>query len=260
VRRATEMFEAVRFMVVVFYLCLTVLLLRHLRVGVAFEAAAGAARAILQLLVMGSVLMAVFRFDSRALDAAVLTAMILTAAAIASRRTKGAGNFRVALAAVFSASALVILPMALLGVFDLTSSFLVPISGMVIGNAMNTTALSLDRLGREMTTGRKTIEAVLALGVDVEGATRGPIRESVTAALIPTLNSMKSIGLVHIPGLMTGMLLSGADPIFAAEMQAIILYLIFIGAVLSSLIATRLARRTYFTAYEAFRPLEGEGP
>ena len=253
------MFEAARFVVVAFYFALTVLLLRHLRIGAAFEAASGAARAILQLLVMGSVLLAVFRVDSRSLDALVLAAMIVTAAVIASRRTKGAGGFRIALAAVFCASALVILPMAMLGVFDLTSSFLVPISGMVIGNAMNTTALSLDRLQREMTAGRKTIEALLALGIDVDGATRGAMRESVTAALIPTLNSMKAIGLVHIPGLMTGMLLSGADPIFAAEMQAIILYLIFIGAVLSSLIATRLQRRTYFTPYQAFRPLEGEG-
>ena len=76
----------------------------------------------------------------------------------------------------------------------------------------------------------------------------------MTAALIPTLNTMKSTGIVHIPGLMTGMLLSGAEPIHAAEMQAIIIYLIFIGAVLSSLVATRLQRRSYFTSYGAFRP------
>ncbi len=250
------MFDPARFLVVVFYLGLTIVVLRHLRIGVAAEAAVAAARAIIQILIMGSVLMAVFRVDSRLLDALVLSAMVLAAAVIASRRIKVKGGFRIALASVFSASALVILPMALLGVFDLVSSFLIPISGMVIGNAMNTTALSLDRLQREMETGRKGIEALLALGVDVEHATRAAVKQSVSAALIPSLNAMKSMGIVHIPGLMTGMLLSGADPIFAAEMQAIIVYLIFIGAVLSSLVATRLHRRSYFTPSGAFRTAE----
>lgn len=253
------MFRPAPFAVVVFYFGLTVYLLRRLRVGVSREAAAGGARSILQLLVMGSVLMFVFRVDSRLLDALVLSAMIATAAFIAARRAGTRGGYRTSLAAVLAASVLVIGPMAALGVFELRSSFLVPIAGMVIGNAMNATALSLDRLQREMTTGRKSVEALLALGIDADRASEGVVRQSVRAALIPTLNSMKAIGVVHIPGMMTGMLLSGADPIWAAEMQAIILYLIFIGAVLSSLVATGLQRRAYFTPYEALRPLEGNG-
>jgi putative ABC transport system permease protein len=253
------LFEPARFLVVVFYLGLTLVVLRHLRIGVAAEAAVAASRAIIQLLIMGSLLMAVFRVDSRLLDGLVLSAMVLAAAVIASRRGSAKGGFLIAFTAVFSASALVILPMTVLGVFDRVSSFLIPISGMVIGNAMNTTALSLDRLQREMETGRKGVEALLALGIDVEEATRAAVKQSVSAALIPSLNAMKSVGIVHIPGLMTGMLLSGADPIFAAEMQAIIIYLIFVGAVLSSLVATRLHRRTFFTPFGAFRK-SGGGP
>ena len=107
-----------------------------------------------------------------------------------------------------------------------------------------------------MTVNRKNIEAVLALGVDLERATDSAVKASITASLIPGLNVMKSTGLVHIPGLMTGMLLSGADPIYAAEMQAIIIYLIFIGAVLSSFFATRLYRRSFFTPYEGLRVLD----
>lgn len=248
------MFEFGRFFIVLFYFALTVFLLRRLRINVTAEAMVGAARAILQLLIMGSVLMAVFSVDSRLLDAVVISFMVLAAAAIASRRTGIEGGFAISLAAVLSAAVLVILPMTVLGAFDRVSSFLIPISGMVVGNAMNSTALSVERLEREMKAGRKNIEALLALGLPMGTATKRALEGSVTAALIPSMNTMKSMGIVHIPGLMTGMLLSGADPIYAARMQAVIVYLIFIGAALSSLVATELLRRTWFTDFEALKP------
>ena len=122
---------------------------------------------------------------------------------------------------------------------------------------MNATALTIERLHREMELNRDEIEALLALGLEPEAAAAGVVKTSATAALIPVLNSMKTTGLVHIPGLMTGMLLSGADPLVAAGMQAIIIYLIFIGAVLASWIATGLERRRYFTDFGALRPAAG---
>jgi putative ABC transport system permease protein len=251
--------EAGRLFIVLFYFGLTVWLLRRLRVDVTTEALTGAARAILQLLVMGSVLMAVFAVDSRLLDSVVVSGMVLAAAVIASRRTGVDGGFAICLAAVLAAALLVILPMTLLGAFDRVSSFLIPISGMVVGNAMNSTALSVERLEREMEGGRKVIEALLALGLPPAEAVRRAVEGSVRASLIPSMNTMKSMGLVHIPGLMTGMLLTGADPVDAAVMQAVIVYLIFIGAALSSLTATTLLARRRFTSSEALRPLSGSG-
>jgi len=224
-----------------------------MKIRVYGEAFVGAARSIFQLLIMGSILMAVFRVDSRILDAAVLLAMITAASFTARGRLHNVVELRITFLAILAASAAVILPMTLLGAFDMVSSFLIPISGMVIGNAMNSTALTMERMHREMNMNRDNIEALLALGVDPVRAADSFARESVSAALIPVLNSMKTTGLVHIPGLMTGMLLSGANPIHAAEMQAVIIYLIFIGAVLSSLIATKLKMRTYFTDYDALR-------
>ena len=247
------MVEPYRYLVVLFYLVLTLWLLKYLKIRVYREAFTGAARTILQLLIMGSILMAVFRVDSRILDAGVLLAMVTAASFTARGRVHGGGELKITFVAILAASAAVILPMTLLGAFDRVSSFLIPMSGMVIGNAMNSTALSMERIHREMDLNRDTIEVLLALGVDPERATDSLVKKSVSAALIPVLNSMKTTGLVHIPGLMTGMLLSGADPIHAAQMQAIIIYLIFIGAVLSSLIATKLMRRTYFTDYDALR-------
>jgi len=247
------MFEPYRLIVVLFYLAITVLALRHMKLRAYIDATWGAARAILQLLIMGAILMAVFKLNSRVLDGLVLFGMVAAASFTAARRTKGMAELVIVFVSIFTASAAVIVPMATLGVFDRVSSFLIPMSGMLIGNAMNTTALSIERLHREMEMNKLQIEALLSLGIDIEHTTEMILKNSISAALIPILNSMKTTGLVHIPGLMTGMLLSGADPIFAAEMQAIIIYLIFIGAVLSSIIATRLQRRTYFTSYEALK-------
>ena len=221
------MFETTRFAVVVLYLLVTVGMLYRLRLGVHRQALAAAARTILQLLIMGSILMVVFGIDDRGLDAVMLLLMTGAAAQAARQKTGEGGDFRTALLAILFACILVIVPMSLTGVFENRSSFLIPLSGMVIGNAMNTTALTLERLDREMHLGRERIEALLALGVRPADAAAAALGGSMTAALLPSLNSMKTTGLVHIPGLMTGMLLSGSNAIFAAEMQAIIIYLIF---------------------------------
>jgi len=248
-----SMFDSARFVIVVFYLAVAIGFLYRYGLGVYRQTIVGAGRTILQLLIMGSLLTLVFGVDDRRLDAAVLLLMVGTAAHTARQKGGAGGDFGTALVAILVACVLVILPMLLTGVFDNRSSFLIPLSGMVIGNAMNTTALTLERLDREMHAGRERIEALLALGVRPVDAARTAVTGSMTAALLPSLNSMKTTGLVHIPGLMTGMLLSGADAVFAAEMQAIIIYLIFIGAVISSFMVTRLQRRVYFTDYDGLR-------
>jgi len=245
--------DPLRLGVVALCLALLLVVLRRLRIPVVREAASGAARTILQLLIMGSILLAVFRIDRRGLDAAMLFGMVAAAAFAARRRARDRGDLAVTFSGILLASAAVILPMTLLGVFERRSSFLIPLSGMVIGNAMNAAALSLERLRREMELNHERIEALIALGFAPEPATDSVLSESAAAALIPVLNSMKTTGLVHIPGLMTGMLITGSDPLHAAQMQAVIIYLIFIGAALSSVVVTRLQRRRYFTSTGALR-------
>jgi len=145
----------------------------------------------------------------------------------------------------------VILPMVCAGVFELRTSFLVPISGTVIGNAMNATALALERLQSDLRARRDQVEAWLSLGIDPDTATRPSAELSLQAALIPTMNSLKTTGIVHIPGTMLGMLLGGQSPVKAAEMQWTILVLVFVGALLSALLVGRLGRRLFFTELEA---------
>jgi putative ABC transport system permease protein len=243
------MLEPLKLGIVLLYLGITILVLRLLDLRIHLESITASLRAMFQLLIVGSILLAVFSADSPSINAAVLAGMIAIAAYTSAQRTRLPGSERVTLFTIAVTSAVIILPMLMFGVFEAASRFLIPISGMIIGNAMNSTSLALERLDREIRTGRDEIEACLSLGLDPVAATRDHVRAAVTASLIPRLNSLKTTGIVHIPGLMTGMVLSGQDPILAAQLQAILLYLIFIGAAVASLTATYLARGRYFTPY-----------
>lgn len=252
------MSEILKVGIVLLYLGITILVLRLLELRIYVESITASLRAIFQLLIVGSILLAVFKADSVYINILVLAGMITIAAYTSAQRTRLPGTGGVALFTIATTSIIIILPMLFFGVFDAASRFLIPVSGMIIGNAMNSTSLALERLDREIRSNREEIEAYLSLGLDPKTAVKEYVKASVTASLIPRLNGLKTTGIVHIPGLMTGMVLSGQDPILAAEFQAILLYLIFIGAAVASLLATHLAQGRYFTPYEALREFTQE--
>lgn len=247
------MIEAFNLGIVLLYLIITIFVLRILELRIYLESLTASLRAIFQLLIVGSILLAVFKADSVYVNILVLIGMISIAAYTSAQRSELQNSWKITLFTIATTSALIILPMVLLGVFNAAPSFLIPISGMIIGNAMNSTSLALERLDREIESKREEIEAYLSLGFDPGAATRECVKAAVNASLIPRLNSLKTTGIVHIPGLMTGMVLSGQDPIVAAQLQAILLYLIFIGAAVASLLATFLARGKYFTPHASLR-------
>jgi len=125
--------------------------------------------------------------------------------------------------------------------------YLIPLGGMILGNAMNAMAIGLERLERELRDGRKRVEAVLALGGSPSQAAAAPERHAMRAALTPILNSMMVVGLVQLPGIMTGQILAGADPLTAVRYQALVMFMLLAGNSLSAGVAVRRARRRYFT-------------
>lgn len=243
--------QPLRLGLVLVYTALALLGLWRLRLPVAREAVGAALRAAAQLAMVGSVLLLVFQVDRLEVSSAVLAVMVTVAAFTAAARVRGRMALRFCLGVIATTSLAVIVPMAVSGVFDLTASFLVPISGMVIGNAMNSTALAVERLESELRSRRDQVEAYLSLGIDPDTSLRQVTGATVTASLIPSLNSLKTTGIVHIPGMMTGMLLAGQNPLWAAQMQLTILYLIFAAALMSSVLVSCLGRTLYFTELEA---------
>ena len=90
--------------------------------------------------------------------------------------------------------------------------YFLPIGGMVIGNSMSALAIALERLFGEMRQQRGLIETRLCLGANYKEASSEMFKNAVTAGMIPSINAMMGVGLVFIPGMMSGQILAGADP------------------------------------------------
>ena len=134
-------------------------------------------------------------------------------------------------------------------------AILVPVGGMVVGNAMTAAAVSLNRLGDEVRTRPARIEATLALGATVRQAMLPTVRRSLRSGMIPLIDSTKTTGVIFFPGTMVGMLLAGADPVDAVRLQLILLWTLLGSVSLSALTATGLAYRNFFTPAQQLKDL-----
>lgn len=125
--------------------------------------------------------------------------------------------------------------------------YLIPFGGMMLGNGMHVLALALDRLSGELTTRREQVETALALGADPAQAAAPAVRASIRAATLPLVLELSTVGLVQIPGTMSGQLLGGVEPAVAVKYQMLVMYAWVSTGLIAVLLGTRLALREYFT-------------
>jgi len=181
----------------------------------------------------------------------LLVSMIVAAGATSAKRAKGIpGAFQVSTWAIACGAGSTIAVMTLLGVIDTPITALVPVGSMLIANAMNTNGLALNRLRADVLAHVGEIETALALGADGKTSVAPYAQASFEASLIPAIDSLRSLGIVWIPGLMAGMLLSGARPVYAAIYQFVLLAMIFASSGLTSLVSTLLVRVRIMSAAE----------
>ena len=121
--------------------------------------------------------------------------------------------------------------------------YAIPLAGIVLGNVMNSASLALDSLLGGVVRERAAIEAQLALGVSFLRSMRGLIRGSVRRALLPLINQMSAAGIITLPGIMTGQILAGMDPMEAAKYQILLMFLLAGGSGLGSVIVVYLGAR-----------------
>jgi putative ABC transport system permease protein len=226
------------------------LLARKRQIHLEREIAGALVRGIVQIVAVGSVLMLLLR-GPRWTSGFVLAAMILAAGAISSRRAKGIpGSFQVSIYSIACGAGSVIAVMTWLGVIDTAITVLIPVGSMLIANAMNTNSLALNRFRADVLAHAGEIETALALGAGAKQSVLPYIHAAVEGSLIPAIDSLRSLGIVWIPGVMAGMLLSGARPLDAAIYQFVVLAMIFAGSGLTSLISTVLVQSRAFTPAE----------
>lgn len=222
-----------------------------LRLGVVKSIAVSAVRTFVQLYVMGFILSFLFAQKSLFLTAAMVVVMTAVATQAATRRTKGVQQYPRALAflALFSSTlitGLMVVTLIIKAEPWHSPRIVIPIFGMILGNSMNAVAISLERLYASVRERIDELEAYIACGATPWEAVRDCVGDAVRAGMTPTINSMMVIGLVSLPGMMTGQILGGADPREAVRYQIVIMYVIAAAVTLGSFILVGLAYRRLF--------------
>lgn len=227
-----------------------VILARRRNIHLESETAIALLRGLVQIIAVGSVLVLLLKAP-RWTGGFLLIAMIAAAGATSARRAKGLpGSLEVSIYSIACGAGSVIALMSTLGVIGTAITSLIPVGSMLIANAMNTNGLALNRFRSEVLAHVGEIETALSLGADPRQSLAPYVQASFEASLIPAIDSLRSLGIVWIPGLMAGMLLSGARPIYAAIYQFVVLSMIFASSGLTALISTLLIRTHAFTSAE----------
>ena len=211
-------------------------------------------RTIVQLSLIGFVLKWVFQINHWALVVAIILLMTFIAGLTAMQRTKRRyrGIFFTTFVSMWISSWLVT-SYALLTVFRgienwYQPQYAIPLMGMVLGNTLNGISIGLDTFLESIVINRRQIEMCLTLGATRWEAARPNIQESVRKAMIPIINSMMIVGLVSLPGMMTGQLLSGTAPDQAVRYQIVIMFLIASATALGTICAVSFSFFQLFSA------------
>src|SRR5205823_11271419 len=211
-------------------------------------------RSFIQLTAIGYLIKVIFDQNKLVFVIALIAAMVVFGAVTARHRARRVPHaFWPLLIALALAGATTLALVVALGVFKAKARYLVPVGGMVIGNAMTAAAVALNRLGDDVADSASQIEATLALGATASQAMRPILPRSLRSGMIPLIDSTKTTGLIFFPGTMVGMLLAGAAPIDAVRLQLVLLYVLLGSVALAALTAVHLAYRNFFTEAHQLR-------
>jgi putative ABC transport system permease protein len=231
---------------------INVILSVALRLGLERRLGVASVRMVVQLLLVGYVLEWVFTLRNPLWVLLVALTMTVMAGASAVDRTRR--RFRsIYWNSFFSIliSSFLVTGLAVSGIIRVEPwydpQYAIPLLGMVLGNALTGVSLALDRFTEDLVSRRDQIEAFLALGATRWEAAHKPIQEALRTGMIPTINSMLVMGLVSLPGMMTGQILAGASPIDAVRYQIVIIFMIASGTALGTIGVVLLTFQALFS-------------
>lgn len=223
------------------------------QLGLELSLALAAARTILQLLVLGYLLAFVFAFDNPWAVIIVLAIMLTIAAVVA--RNQISKKYPTLLPLVWvSILVSTVLTLSYTNLLVIQPEkwyepqYLIPLAGIVVGNAMNAAAIAGERLVSTINASQLEIETHLSLGATPQQAVTQYRKDAIKAGLISTLNSMMVVGLVTLPGIMTGQLLSGINPLDAASYQILIMFMLAFANLITTLLVTYGLCRQFFNS------------
>jgi putative ABC transport system permease protein len=215
-------------------------------------------RTIVQLLLVGLILEWVFRLDRWYVVMGVALVMTMIAGVTAASRNERRypGIWLNTIISVW-ASAWIVTAFALFAVIQgidkwYQPQYAIPLLGMVLGNTLNGISVGLNTFTETLVTRRDQVEALLAIGATRWEAARGPVQHAVRTGMIPIINSMMVVGIVSLPGMMTGQLVSGMAPIQAVKYQIVIMFLIASATALGTVGVVLLSFQRLFNSDHQF--------
>ena len=226
----------------------------YLRLGIEKSIIWASVRAAVQLTAVGFLLAAVL--DSkweRILAPLWIIAMVAIAGFVVARRTGSRDIVPAAVMAIGGTTAISLLVVFGFGVLPAEPVQLIVIAGITIGNTLPATIVAADQVQTQMTRDRIQVEGLLALGFTSKMAARYVVRESTRVALLPQIERTKVVGLVALPGAMTGLLLAGVDPLDAVIIQLVVMYLVLGSVAVSTTVVAVVTASKSFTRDQRLR-------
>ncbi|STO07336.1 ABC transporter permease [Exiguobacterium aurantiacum] len=214
----------------------------YLKLGLERDIFIATVRSIIQLLVIGYIL--TFVFESANPVFMLLMILLMIGAATQNIIKKGDGIPGITWMIVLTLVTVEALTMGLMlgfGIIPFEPDKVIPISGMVIGNCMVLSLLFLNKFKDEVERSDEVIELVLSMGGAPKTAIDRSLKNAIRTSMIPTVEAQKTMGLVQLPGMMSGLIIGGADPMEAVLYQLLILFLILTTATISAVMVGYLA-------------------
>lgn len=219
------------------------------KIPVQKDMALGSVRAFIQLIAVGYALEYIFKLESLLLIFAAILIMLLVGAHAAAGRVEHLrGAFVITFVSILSGSFVTLGILLVTGVITTEARYVIPLAGMIVSNSMNASALTASRVTADIRSNSPAIETSLSLGKNWREASRTFQRQAAIAGLIPILNFMKTVGIVALPGAMTGMILAGATPLKAVLLQIIVGFMLLGAVTVTSLVTLELTIRRFFTS------------
>ncbi len=204
-------------------------------------------RAILQLIAIGYILDYIFGLESKIFTTLLLISMILNAAYNAKKRGKDIPNiYWVSVFAISMGAFTTLFILVLSRAIQYEANQIIPISGMIISNATVAMGLGYKQLAGDFKNKRQEIETKLSLGGDILESSKDIIRGAIRTGMIPTIDAAKLLGIVSLPGMMTGLILAGVSPLVAIKYQIMVTFMLLSTTATSSFIACYMAYKKFF--------------
>ncbi|KAK7337006.1 hypothetical protein VNO77_17562 [Canavalia gladiata] len=222
------------------------------KLGLEIEMVVAIVRAFIQLSIIGFVLQFIFNQDNAGWILLAYLFMVCVAGYTAGQRAKHVPRGKyVAGASILTGTAVTMFVLVSLAVFPFTPRYIIPVAGMMVGNSMTVTGVTMKRLREDIKTQISLVETALALGATPRQATHQQVKRALVLALSPVVDNTKTVGLISLPGAMTGLIMGGASPLEAIQLQIVVMNMMIGAATISSIMATYLCWPAFFTnAYQ----------